>query len=191
MSENPANKTAVSGGVYSKVYHFDSKADVEDYIRSLGIPATFYLPAVYMSNFVPTKSFRPSPNPPHAFTLAFPIPTKEKVMPLIWAEEDTGKFVKGILKHRDQLLGKRVLGAADYYSMEEMIQQFEEVKPEAGKGAQAVELTPEAFRGVLGMTGMPPLIAEELSQNFEMLAQCGYFDKADVKEDHAVSSLPG
>lgn len=97
--------------------------------------------------------------------------------------------MKGILKHRDQLLGKRVLGAADYYSMEEMVREFQEVKPEAGKGAVAVQLTPEIYRGILGKIGMPAFAVEELSENFEMLAQCGYFDKADVMADHAVSAF--
>jgi hypothetical protein len=142
-----------------------------------------------MSNFVPSKSFRPSPQPPHVFTLGLPIPTNEKVIPLLWAEEDTGKFVKGILKHRDQLLGKRVLGAAGYYSMEDMIQDFQEVKLEAGKGARAVQLTPEMYRGMLSQAGLPAFAVEELSENFEMLAQCGYFDKANVEDHHAVSAF--
>lgn len=31
--------------------HFDSKAEVEDYVRDLGIPATFFYAGAYMSNF--------------------------------------------------------------------------------------------------------------------------------------------
>jgi hypothetical protein len=143
-----------------------------------------------MSNFVPQKSFRPSPQPPYAFTLALPgVPTDKKVIPLIWAEEDTGKFVKGILKNRDSLLGKRVLAADRYYSTEEMVQIFSEVKPEAGKGAQAIEMPPQAYRGILMKGGMPEFVAEELSENFEMCAQCGYFGGADVEEFHSVSQV--
>lgn len=141
-----------------------------------------------MSNFVPTKSFRPSPQPPHAFTLAFPsIPKDEKILPLLWAEEDTGKFVKGILKNRDSLLGKRVLAADRYYSPEEMVQIFSEVKPEAGKGAQVVIVPPQAYRGILMQSGLPEFAAVELSENWEMCAQCGYFGGADVEADHSVS----
>jgi hypothetical protein len=185
-----SNKFPVSGGVFSNVHHFDSKADVEDYIREIGIPATFFLPAVYMSNFVPAKSFRPSPQPPHAFTLALPgVPKDKKVIPLLWAEEDTGKFVKGILKNREKLLGKRVLAADRYYSSEEMVQIFSEVKPEAGKGAQAVALPPQVYRDILMKTGLPEFAAVELSENFEMCAQCGYFDGADLEAYHSVSSV--
>lgn len=31
--------------------HFDSKAEVEEYVRELGIPATFFFAGTYMSNF--------------------------------------------------------------------------------------------------------------------------------------------
>ena len=40
-----------SNSALSHVYHFDSKAVVEDYIRSIGVPATFVLPGTYASNF--------------------------------------------------------------------------------------------------------------------------------------------
>lgn len=179
----------VSGGVFTKVYHFDSKADIEDYIRSIGIPATFFQAGCYMSNFSPKGSFRPSPQPPHAFTLLVPFPTDKPVIPLLHTQEDTGKYVKGILKNRDQLLGKRIYAAERYYSAEEMVREFEAVKPEAGKGAQAVQLPVEAFRGILQKGGMTPDIAEELSQNFEVMNQAGYFDGADLKESQAVSFL--
>lgn len=118
-----------------------------------------------------------------------PFPTDKAVIPLLHTQEDTGKFVKGILKNRDQLLGKRIYAAERYYSTEEMAREFESVKPEAGKGAQAVELPVEAFRGILQQGGMRPEIAEELSQNFEVMNQAGYFGGADLKESQAVSSF--
>ena len=31
--------------------HFDAKAEVEEHVLSLGIPATFFYAGVYMSNF--------------------------------------------------------------------------------------------------------------------------------------------
>ncbi|KAJ2997917.1 hypothetical protein NUW58_g495 [Xylaria curta] len=34
--------TKLSNGKLSRVYHFDSKAHVEEYVRALGIPATFF-----------------------------------------------------------------------------------------------------------------------------------------------------
>jgi uncharacterized protein YbjT (DUF2867 family) len=40
----------VSNGKLSKVHHFDTKAEVEKYIRSLNIPATFVNPGCFMAN---------------------------------------------------------------------------------------------------------------------------------------------
>lgn len=40
----------VSEGKLAHMAHFDSKAEVEEYTRSLGIPATFLFAGAYMSN---------------------------------------------------------------------------------------------------------------------------------------------
>ena len=44
----------MSGGKITSMKHFDSKADVETYIRGLPIKSAFYMPAAYMQN---TKTF--------------------------------------------------------------------------------------------------------------------------------------
>lgn len=40
----------VSEGKLAHMSHFDSKAEVEEYTRSIGIPATFLFAGAYMSN---------------------------------------------------------------------------------------------------------------------------------------------
>jgi hypothetical protein len=40
----------VSGGKLRLIHHFDSKADVETYIRSIHVPASFVNPGCFMSN---------------------------------------------------------------------------------------------------------------------------------------------
>jgi hypothetical protein len=40
----------VSGGRLRSIHHFDSKADVETYIRSIHVPASFVNPGCFMSN---------------------------------------------------------------------------------------------------------------------------------------------
>ena len=51
--------TRMTGGKLSGVKHFDSKADVETYIRGLPIKSTFYMPAFYMQNM--TSIYKPKP----------------------------------------------------------------------------------------------------------------------------------
>lgn len=43
---------SVGNGDFVHMKHFDSKAEVEEYVRELGIPATFFYAGTYMSNFV-------------------------------------------------------------------------------------------------------------------------------------------
>ena len=48
----------ISNGKFTKVYHFDSKAEVEIYIRGLPIKSLFYMAGFYMQNF--QTMFRPN-----------------------------------------------------------------------------------------------------------------------------------
>lgn len=51
------NVTKMTEGKLSGVKHFDSKAEVETYIRGLPIKSVFYMPAFYMQNM--TRLFKP------------------------------------------------------------------------------------------------------------------------------------
>ncbi|KAI4135266.1 MAG: hypothetical protein LQ347_000814 [Umbilicaria vellea] len=175
------NVTKLSGGALSKVHHFDSKAEVEEYIRQIGVPATFFMPGFYMSN-IPGKSFAPNPEN-GTYRFALPIPANSP-MPLFATGYDTGKFVKAILLNREKCLGKHVLGATDYYTPEQIVEQFKEVKPNAGRGATYAELPPEVFKGFLGKTGMAEPVQEEMLQNMQLMPQFGYYFGASLKETH-------
>lgn len=137
-----------------------------------------------MSN-LPGKMIRQLP-PNNAWTLGLPIPTNSPV-PLLDTEGDTGKFVKGILLNREKALGKRIYGATNYYTVAEIIKEFQEQYPESGKGAVAVELPQQVFKGILASTGLPEESAEELLQNMRLMGEFGYYGGADLKESHDVS----
>jgi len=177
------NITELSGGKLSHVKHFDSKAEIEAYTRSIGIPASFFLPGFYMSN-LPGKMLRQLP-PNNDWTLGLPIPTSAPV-PLLDTEKDTGTFVKGILLNREKALGKRIYGATNYYTVEEIVKEFKEQYPEAGKTAKAVELPHDVFKGILAKAGTPEESAEELLQNIRLMNEFGYYGGADLKESHSV-----
>jgi len=177
------NITELSKGVLSKVSHFDSKAAVETYIRKIGIPATFFIPGFYMSN-LPGGMFRQVP-PNNVWTLALPIPTNTPV-PLLDTVDDTGKFVKGILLNREKTLGKRIYGATDYYTVDQIAKEFKEVFPEAGKETKAVELPHEVFKGNLAKAGLPEESQEELLQNMRLMSEFGYYGGAKLDESHEI-----
>jgi len=177
------NVTDLSKGKLDHVHHFDSKAKVEDYIRSIGIPASFFLPGFYMSN-LPGGMFRQVP-PNNDWTLGLPVPGTSPV-PLLDTAGDTGKFVKGILLNREKALGKRIYGATDYYTLEEMVKEFKELYPEAGKTAKTAELPHEVFKGILKGAGQSETAAEELLQNMRLLNEYGYYGGADLTESHEI-----
>ena len=45
------SRTIVSNGKMSHMLHFDSKAEVEEYTKEIGVPSTFFYAGCYMSNF--------------------------------------------------------------------------------------------------------------------------------------------
>jgi uncharacterized protein YbjT (DUF2867 family) len=79
------NVTKTSKGRLTHVPHFDGKADVEQYIRDSGVPATFYLPGYFMSNL----EMMLQKGQDGTLTWALPI-GKDAKFPLIDIKADTG-----------------------------------------------------------------------------------------------------
>ncbi|PCD38703.1 hypothetical protein AU210_007168 [Fusarium oxysporum f. sp. radicis-cucumerinum] len=155
--------TEETEGRLTHVPHFDSKANIEKYIRASGVPSTFVLPGYYMSNFTQMISKAAD----GSYQLFYPVDGKKSKFPLFDAAKDTGLFVKGVLKHADTLLGKQVLEATAYYSPEEIVDTFSQV---TGKKASFVKVTPEQYRASL-----PEAIAEEYLENQLFVEDPGYF----------------
>lgn len=173
----------LSAGKFPNVYHFDSKAAIEQYIRSIGIPASFFMPGFYMSNL--DDMFGPSPQEPHVYTIALPMPPTTEI-PLFDAGDDTGKFVKAMILKRDQVLGKNILAASAYYKAEEIASTFEKVKAEAGKGAKMVTVDKPTYKGFLAMAGLPEFAQEELYENMAFMYEFGYYGKKSLDKSLAI-----
>ncbi|KAL8747050.1 MAG: hypothetical protein Q9190_001015 [Brigantiaea leucoxantha] len=171
------NVTKLTNGKFPNVYHFDSKADITEYIRSIGVPSSTFMPGFYMSNLA--SSVQPSPQPPNAYTLALPMPPTTPI-PFFDAADDTGKFVKAMVTKRDQVLGKNVLAATDYYAIEDTVKAFSQVKKEAGKGAQFMQVDKDTYKGFLLGAGMPDFAAEELYENMAFMDEFGYYGKESL-----------
>ena len=119
-----------------------------------------------------------SPNPPHT------------LIPLFDAADDTGKFVKGILLNREATLGKRIYAATDYYTCEQIMREFSEAKPEAGRGARYEEVPPEAYKKFLmEVAGLNEVGAGELTENQQFLTEFGYYGGAELSESHKVGGF--
>jgi uncharacterized protein YbjT (DUF2867 family) len=78
--------TEETKGRLTHVPHFDSKANVEKYIRASGVGCSFVLPGYYMSNF--TQMLNRAED--GSYQLFYPV-GKQALFPLFDAAQDTGK----------------------------------------------------------------------------------------------------
>ncbi|KEY69591.1 hypothetical protein S7711_06220 [Stachybotrys chartarum IBT 7711] len=86
------------------VEHFDSKAEVEAYIRTLEIKSMFYMPGWFMQNFL-LPGMQPQKMDDGSYVL--PVPwSPETPTPLVDIR-DTGKFLAPALRRPDEYQGKR------------------------------------------------------------------------------------
>jgi hypothetical protein len=165
----------VTDGRLPNVHHFDSKAAVEAYARESGVPSVFFLPGLYMSGFTPAGGALRQLPPDNAWTIALPS-SGAALAPMYWTG-DTGKYVKAIVLNKDQLLGKRFLGASKYYPLEGLIEAFKKVYPEAGKTAVYKQLPPDVYQGILQQNGLPEFAARELKENMMLFDDVGYVSR--------------
>ncbi|KAI0141620.1 NmrA-like family protein [Xylariaceae sp. FL1272] len=167
------NVEKLSKGKLPHVYHFDSKANVEEYIRGLGIPATFFMPGFYMSNFDGGMLSKQGDK----YVLSMPIAASSPIP--LYDHVDTGKYIKAIVQNKEALLGKRFLAATQYLTAQELLDTFKTVFPETGKTAGYYEVPKEDY---LSTTGMPPHAIEEMYENMVLMQDFGYYGGEPLDE---------
>jgi uncharacterized protein YbjT (DUF2867 family) len=120
------------------ISHFDSKREIELYIKSLGIPNTILRPVFFMDNFrffsVPTL---------RDGVVEFSIPLAPTYRLLMVAVDDVGVFATMAFEHPEQWIGKEVELAGDAPSMEEVATTYTKV---TGKPARFVRQPIEQVR---------------------------------------------
>jgi hypothetical protein len=90
----------------------------------------------------------------------------------------TGKFIKAIIKNRDSVLGKQILGAENYYTPEQILSDLEAA---TGKKTHFAQVTAEQYKGFL-----PEFIAQEMLENHLFIEEPGYYNGAELKESHDI-----
>ncbi|KUM66029.1 hypothetical protein ACN42_g1014 [Penicillium freii] len=176
------NVKELTHGKFTHAYQFDGKAEVEKYARQVGIPATFFLAGMYMQSL--SASFRQNP-PENAWVFALPMPETAPIP--LFDVHNTGIWVKAIVRKRDQLLGKRILGATKYTTPREVVDGFKQAFPEAGKTASFFNLPHEMFlQGVKDSMGVPDWAAEGILELMRLVSEDGYFGFEPLEESLAV-----
>ncbi|EGO57252.1 hypothetical protein NEUTE1DRAFT_121747 [Neurospora tetrasperma FGSC 2508] len=177
----------LSKGKLPNLHHFDSKAEVEDYARlTTSLPSTFFLPGFYMSNFPgPALGLTHHDDDTGKWTFALPTPASSSFFPL-FDTADTGKFVKAAVLHREETLGKRLLGATEYLTGDQVVEGFKKVFPKAGATASYYQVPEDVYLDNLKGAGMPDYVAQELLENFLLLGTFGYYGGESLDWTHSL-----
>ncbi|CRG92003.1 hypothetical protein PISL3812_09057 [Talaromyces islandicus] len=153
----------VSRGKYKNAVHFDSKYEVEQYIRTLPIKSAFFAPGTFMQNFTGEMSPRPAGDGTYALNN---IVTPETTWPMIDIT-DTGKFVAAILTEPEKFQGKTLSAATKLYTTEELVKIISQV---TGKTVKYNQIPTDVFKRFL-----PPAAADNLAEMLLYIQDFGYF----------------
>jgi uncharacterized protein YbjT (DUF2867 family) len=161
----------ISGGKLENVEHFDDKAEIEEYIRSLPVKSAFFAPGSFMQNFTTHLVPRPSHTGDGTYVVASIVnPTTE--IPFIDIT-DTGKWTGAILAEPEKYAGKFFAAAEDLYTLP---QACEIISMVTGKIVNFQQLSDEMFKAFL-----PESMREQLYEMWVLNRDYGYYGP-DMKE---------
>ncbi|KAL8279382.1 hypothetical protein RQP46_008194 [Phenoliferia psychrophenolica] len=158
----------VSGGKYTKVLHFDTKAAIAEYARSSGVPLAVVEPGFYLSNF--TDKMIPRKQEDGTYLLALPI-AASALLPVLDTVRDYGAYVVEAIESPSFGAGSEVLAASEYISIADIVKTWSEV---SGKQIAHREVPDDVFAKLVPRGG------EELVQMLRYFQEFGYFAGKDI-----------
>ena len=169
--------TKLTDGELKHVAHFDSKAEVEQYIESIKVGsdmvASYWMPGFFMSNLKGMIKPDPQTQTP---TLKMPWDAAQTQVGLLDVVGDTGKFVAGLLLADPQSVnGSRVNGVSQWVTPQEIVRIISEA---GGTKVDFQEVSAEEYESYL-----PEPIAKEMTENMLLVRTWSYFGKgAETKQ---------
>lgn len=165
-----------SGGKYPHSYHWDSKAEIVEFIEKelpgLAQRISFVYLGVYVSNplFMPRVDARGR--------LKFVIPLERGVrVPVVDAGKATGGFVRKLVE--DEKAGVKLLACCAWLEVREMVNVWTRV---TGREAEVVEVTPEWMNRELGVP-MEVLDAPAFIEEFGYMGGLeGWVEPGELRE---------
>lgn len=155
----------ISSGKYTKVTHFDAKAKIEQYIRSLDVGSAFFAPGFFMQNFVNMPFLGPRRDANGRWTMARHN-SPQFQLPMIDIVADTGKYIGAILAEPDKYEGKTFCGATAMYTLEEVAAA---VSKATGQDVVYKQISVEEWKDSL------PFGQEAFAETFSFLEEFGYY----------------
>jgi uncharacterized protein YbjT (DUF2867 family) len=155
--------TEVSNGKLTHVGHFDAKAEVETYIRTLPIKATFFSPGVFMQNFA--SYFQAHPDGQGGFVIRnFVNPST--TLPLIDITSDAGRYIAAILQYPHETYSKFILAAAGIWTFQDAVDIMSRI---SGKRVYYQQIPEDQWKQFL-----PEHMAREMSEMMILFQDYGY-----------------
>jgi uncharacterized protein YbjT (DUF2867 family) len=155
----------ISKGKLRHVDHFDDKAEIEQWIRSLPLKSSFFAPGSFMQNFTFHLTPRPSPKADGTFVVSS-ILNPDTQVPFIDIT-DSGKWVGAILSDPEKYNGKFFAAADGFYTLPQACEMMTKV---TGKTITYQQLPDEVFKGYL-----PPAMKEDLCEMWTLVRDYGYY----------------
>jgi len=168
-----------SNGKYKNVFHFDSKASVTDYAKTVGIPAVADVQAgMYMENYLGTGAYalvRKQAN--GSYIISSPT-DPESTIPLLNAVQDYGLFVRKVFEAPTHEPFTSVYCYSEVLSQKEIAKQLAKG---TGKDVTFHQVSEEDFKQHWITIGLPQINAQELYENFASHAEFGYYGNNDIR----------
>ncbi|KAL6416318.1 nmrA-like family domain-containing protein 1 [Ilyonectria robusta] len=171
-----SNATKWSKGKYTHVYHFDSKANAEDYGREkypdLWEKTSIFQAGLFLSNYVANPITQASKIKNDEGVVQFIGHLEPDVkIPFIAAEEDSGPIVKRLI---DEPAGKSIIGYREWLTVQELALSFTRA---TGLKAESITLPKGEFP-----LPLPDELKLELQDNFAYFNEFGY----EARDDPAI-----
>ena len=163
---------------------YDSRGEVEAYIRRLPVKSAFFAPGAFMQNLVGYSAPRAlGAEHPGVYAIANIFPG-DVVFPWIDVVADTGRFVGAILADLEGFAGRTLYAASGLHSYDEVAAKMSAL---TGKTVRYVVVPEEVFRGFLPEMARGPVVSM-----FRFVEECGYYGEETerlVRETRA--AVPG
>lgn len=116
------NVTNVTGANITNAYGFESKAIVEEYIKSLNIKGIYYIPGCFMQNF---RYFilKPEEETDKQYVISS-VFNNDTYLPLIDVEKDSGKFIGPILRQPQKYVNFEICAAQGLYTLDDIARRL-------------------------------------------------------------------
>ena len=175
--------TRLSGGKLKHVEHFDSKAEVREYIEGVKgdkLVASYFMPGFYMQNI---KSMSQPDPESGVLTFAQPWEADKTQVGLLDAKGDSGKYVVGLLvkglSDPASVNGLAVHGVSEWQTPAQMVAALTKY---GGHGeVRFAEIPASVQEEMMGKSGMPAKTAKELTENMLLVRDYSYFGVGEEK----------